>query len=316
MKNKLLRNGVEMPEVGFGTWKAGETDGFAVLSEAIRAGYRHIDTASAYHTEEAVGRAVAASGVDRSEFFITTKAWKDQLGYDRTLAAFDASCQALGMDYLDLYLIHWPRPDAACEEWKELDRGSWRAMEELYRAGRVRAIGVSNFLPHHLENLLEVCTVPPMVDQIEFHPGYVQWETVEFCRASQILVEAWSPLGRQRLADDPLLAELAGKYGVFQAQICLRFALDCGVVPLPKSADAGRMRQNLALDVLARELGRIGLVHVLAGAARPGMGAGGRPCAGARGAVPRAAGTVGGVRVLQPFRHFRTRLSSSRKATL
>ena len=214
MKNKLLRNGVEMPEVGFGTWKAGETDGFAVLSEAIRAGYRHIDTASAYHTEEAVGRAVAASGVDRSEFF----------------------------------LIHWPRPDAACEEWKELDRGSWRAMEELYRAGRVRAIGVSNFLPHHLENLLEVCTVPPMVDQIEFHPGYVQWETVEFCRASQILVEAWSPLGRQRLADDPLLAELAGKYGVSQAQICLRFALDCGVVPLPKSADAGRMRQNLALD--------------------------------------------------------------------
>ena len=248
MKNKLLRNGVEMPEVGFGTWKAGETDGFAVLSEAIRAGYRHIDTASAYHTEEAVGRAVAASGVDRSEFFITTKAWKDQLGYDRTLAAFDASCQALGMDYLDLYLIHWPRPDAACEEWKELDRGSWRAMEELYRAGRVRAIGVSNVLPHHLENLLEVCTVPPMVDQIEFHPGYVQWETVEFCRASQILVEAWSPLGRQRLADDPLLAELAGKYGVSQAQICLRFALDCGVVPLPKSADAGRMRQNLALD--------------------------------------------------------------------
>ena len=207
MKNKMLRNGVEMPEVGFGTWKAGETDGFAVLSEAIRAGYRHIDTASAYHTEE-----------------------------------------ALGMDYLDLYLIHWPRPDAACEEWKELDRGSWRAMEELYRAGRVRAIGVSNFLPHHLENLLEVCTVPPMVDQIEFHPGYVQWETVEFCRASQILVEAWSPLGRQRLADDPLLAELAGKYGVSQAQICLRFALDCGVVPLPKSADAGRMRQNLALD--------------------------------------------------------------------
>ena len=152
------------------------------------------------------------------------------------------------MDYMDLYLIQWPRPDAACEEWKELDRGSWRAMEELYRAGRVRAIGVSNFLPHHLENLLEVCTVPPMVDQIEFHPGYVQWETVEFCRASQILVEAWSPLGRQRLADDPLLAELAGKYGVSQAQICLRFALDCGVVPLPKSADAGRMRQNLALD--------------------------------------------------------------------
>lgn len=235
------------PRWASGAWKAGETDGFAVLSEAIRAGYRHIDTASAYHTEEAVGRAVAASGVDRSEFFITTKAWKDQLGYDRTLAAFDASCQALGMDYLDLYLIHWPRPDAACEEWKELDRGA---------GGHGGAVPGRPGPGHRGEQL--PASPPgepaggvhsaPMVDQIEFHPGYVQWETVEFCRASQILVEAWSPLGRQRLADDPLLAELAGKYGVSQAQICLRFALDCGVVPLPKSADAGRMRQNLALD--------------------------------------------------------------------
>lgn len=136
-------------------------------------------------------------------------------------------------------------PARSGRSWTGGAGGPWRSCT---RAGRVRAIGVSNFLPHHLENLLEVCTVPPMVDQIEFHPGYVQWETVEFCRASQILVEAWSPLGRQRLADDPLLAELAGKYGVSQAQICLRFALDCGVVPLPKSADAGRMRQNLALD--------------------------------------------------------------------
>lgn len=130
MKNKMLRNGVEMPEVGFGTWKAGETDGFAVLSEAIRAGYRHIDTASAYHTEEAVGRAVAASGVDRSEFFITTKAWKDQLGYDRTLAAFDASCQALGMDYLDLYLIHWPGrmpPARSGRSWTGGAGGPWRS---------------------------------------------------------------------------------------------------------------------------------------------------------------------------------------------
>lgn len=183
MKNKLLRNGVEMPEVGFGTWKAGETDGFAVLSEAIRAGYRHIDTASAYHTEEAGGpERWPPPGVDRSEFFITTKAWKDQLGYDRTLAAFDASCQALGMDYLDLYLIHWPRPDAACEEWKELDRGSWRAMEELY-PGRPGPGHRGEQLPASPpgEPAGGVYSAP-MVDQIEFHPGYVQWETVEFCR--------------------------------------------------------------------------------------------------------------------------------------
>lgn len=137
-------------------------------------------------------------------------------------------------------------PARSGRSWTGGAGGPWRSCTGPAGSG---PIGVSNFLPHHLENLLEVCTVPPMVDQIEFHPGYVQWETVEFCRASQILVEAWSPLGRQRLADDPLLAELAGKYGVSQAQICLRFALDCGVVPLPKSADAGRMRQNLALGL-------------------------------------------------------------------
>ena len=244
-----LHNKVEIPQVGFGTWQMpdGETAADAV-KHAKEAGYTHIETAAVYRSEDGVGAGIRMSGVPREKLFVTSKLWNDVRGYEETLKAFDASLKRLALDYLDLYLIHWPRPDAACEEWKELDRGSWRAMEELYRAGRVRAIGVSNFLPHHLENLLEVCTVPPMVDQIEFHPGYVQWETVEFCRASQILVEAWSPLGRQRLADDPLLAELAGKYGVSQAQICLRFALDCGVVPLPKSADAGRMRQNLALD--------------------------------------------------------------------
>lgn len=253
MKHMTLRNGVEIPAVGFGTWKAGETDGVAVLAEAIRAGYRHIDTASAYGTEEAVGRAVAASGLDRKEFFITTKAWKDQLGYDRTMAAFEGSCAALCMDYVDLYLIHWPRPDAACPDWKELDRGSWRALEELYAGGRVRAIGVSNFLPHHLDNLLEICAVPPMVNQIEFHPGYTQWETVEFCRRQGIAVEAWSPLGRQRLMEDPLLLELAQGYGVSLAQLCLKFALQCGVIPLPKSANPQRMRQNLALDFALEE---------------------------------------------------------------
>ena len=244
MKNKLLRNGVEMPEVGFGTWKAGETDGFAVLSEAIRAGYRHIDTASAYHTEEAVGRAVAASGVDRSEFFITTKAWKDQLGYDRTLAAFDASCQALGMDYLDLYLIHWPRPDAACEEWKELDRGSWRAMEELYRAGKSRALGVSNFLPHHLQSLMDTAQVPVMVDQLEIHPMRHQREAVNFCQRNGIQVEAWAPLVRGRAFDDPVLRSLAEKYQKTVPQICLRWSMQQGIVPLPKSSHEGRIREN------------------------------------------------------------------------
>ena len=229
MKNKMLRNGVEMPEVGFGTWKAGETDGFAVLSEAIRAGYRHIDTASAYHTEEAVGRAVAASGVDRSEFFITTKAWKDQLGYDRTLAAFDASCQALGMDYLDLYLIHWPRPDAACEEWKELDRGSWRAMEELYRAGRVRAIGVSNFQPDRLVDLILHNEVVPAVNQVETHPFCQQTEAAAVMASEGVQIESWAPFaeGRNNLFGNGTLVSLAAKYRKSVAQVrsrCVRSA--------------------------------------------------------------------------------------------
>ena len=247
MKNKLLRNGVEMPEVGFGTWKAGETDGFAVLSEAIRAGYRHIDTASAYHTEEAVGRAVAASGVDRSEFFITTKAWKDQLGYDRTLAAFDASCQALGMDYLDLYLIHWPRPDAACEEWKELDRGSWRAMEELYRAGRVRAIGVSNFQPDRLVDLILHNEVVPAVNQVETHPFCQQAEAAAVMASEGVQIESWALFaeGRNNLFGNETLVSLAAKYRKSVAQVVLRWLIQRGVVVIPKSVRPERMAENI-----------------------------------------------------------------------
>jgi len=233
--------------VGFGTWKAGETDGFAVLSEAIRAGYRHIDTASAYHTEEAVGRAVAASGVDRSEFFITTKAWKDQLGYDRTLAAFDASCQALGMDYLDLYLIHWPRPLAFRDTYQEVNRETWKAFEYLLEKGYVRAIGVSNFLPVHMEALLKTAQVIPMVDQIEFHPGWMQPETAAFCKEHDILVEAWSPLGSGKLLEDPKLKEFGQKYGRSTAQICLRWCLQKGHLPLPKSVTPVRIKENLQL---------------------------------------------------------------------
>lgn len=248
MEFVTLYNGVSIPAVGFGTFRAGETDGRTVVAQAIQAGYRHIDTASFYGTEEAVGQAVAASGLDRSEFFLTTKAWKTELGYDQVLDAFDQSLQRLGTDYVDLYLIHWPKPGPDFKTWQELDRESWRAVELLYRQGRARAIGVSNFLPHHLESLLECCEIQPMVDQIEFHPGYPQWETVQFCQARNIAVEGWSPLGRQRLNQEPLLLELAQQYGVSLAQLCLKFARQCGVIPLPKSANPQRARQNLELD--------------------------------------------------------------------
>ena len=245
-KQFVLSNGLSVPAVGFGTYKTGEGDG-AVLSNAIAQGYRHFDTASFYGTEEALGRAAAESGLPREDFFLTSKLWKTEMGYDAALRAFDATLERLGTGYLDLYLIHWPRPDLEREDWVQLDRETWRALERLYESGLVRAIGVSNFLPCHLEPLLACANVAPMVDQLEFHPGYTQEEAVAFCQARNIQVEAWSPLGRNRLAGHPLLTRLAAEHGVSPAQICLRFALQRGVLPLPKSSSPERMAENLDL---------------------------------------------------------------------
>lgn len=240
--NFLLSNGLSIPAVGFGTYKTGD-----VLSNAIAQGYRHFDTASFYGTEATLGQAVAESDIPREDFFLTSKLWKTEMGYDAALRAFDATLERLGTDYLDLYLIHWPRPDLELEDWAKLDRETWRALERLYESGLVRAIGVSNFLPHHLEPLLASANVAPMVDQLEFHPGYTQEEAVAFCQNHNILVEAWSPLGRNRLAGNDMLTRLAAEHGVSPPQICLRFALQRGVLPLPKSSSPERMAENLDL---------------------------------------------------------------------
>lgn len=244
MEKFTLSNGVEIPAVGYGTYLTSEKDDGTVAA-ALAAGYRHFDTASFYGTEQALGDALKASGVPREELFLTSKLWKDEMGYENALAAFERSLQKLGTDYLDLYLIHWPRPDDLTSEWQQLDRDTWRALEDLYRAGRVRAIGVSNFLPHHLRSLMKTAEVMPMVNQIEFHPGYPQTYTVEFCKAHGILPEAWSPLGRTRVLQDERLAGIAAKYGKSVAQLCVRFALQCGVAPLPKSSSPARMQANL-----------------------------------------------------------------------
>lgn len=243
----ILNNGVEIPAIAFGTYKAADGKSADVIRAAIKAGYRYFDTASFYGTETYLAQAVRESGISRDEIFIASKLWKTEMGYENVKYAFERSLDKLNTDYLDLYLIHWPLPDPEYKDWKQLDKETWRAMEELYQAGKVRAIGLSNFLPHHIDNILEDCTVRPAVDQIEYHPGYSQEAAVQYCKERNILVQAWSPIGRQRVLEEPLVLELAGKYAVSPAQICLKFAVQRGIIPLPKSSSVERMKENLDL---------------------------------------------------------------------
>ena len=239
-----LANGGGIPCVGFGTWKMPGEQARAAVQAALAAGYRHIDTATAYGNEEDVGAALAASNVTRGEIFLTSKLWNPDQGYGLTLAACERSLRWLQTDYLDLYLIHWPHDRKYFDNWEEKTAETWRAFEELYRAGKVRAIGVSNFRPHHLETLARHASVAPMADQIECHPGMPQDETRAYCAAHGIVVEGWSPLGSGRAFDAPELRELAARHGKSVAQVCLRWCLQHDVIPLPKSTNAERIADN------------------------------------------------------------------------
>ena len=242
-----LNNDMKIPCVGFGTYKAAEGNNEEVLKTAIEAGYRYFDTASFYQTEEFVGQAIRESNLPREDFFLVSKMWKDEMGYQQTKDALEKSLKRLGTDYLDIYLIHWPRPSADCENWKELDLETWRAMEELQKEGKIRGLGLSNFLPHHIKNILENGTVKPVVNQLELHPGYMQQAAVQYCKEHGIQMQAWSPIGRRRILEDGLILELAGKYQVSPAQLCLRFLLQNDIIPLPKSSSMERMKQNMDL---------------------------------------------------------------------
>ena len=241
-----LHNGVEIPCLGFGTWQTpdGETAVQAVRC-ALDAGYTHIDTAQAYGNEESVGKAIRLSGVPRKDLFITTKLWNKNHSYDLTMRSFEESLNKLGLDYLDLFLIHWPNPIAFRDRWQEANAESWRAMEELVEAGRIRAIGVSNFFPRHMDALLKTAKIVPHVNQIRLCPGDPQEEVVAYCREHQMLVEAYSPLGTGRIFEVPEMQTLAAKYNRSIAQICIRWSLQMGFLPLPKSVTPSRIRENL-----------------------------------------------------------------------
>lgn len=232
----ILNNGVKMPWLGFGTYKAEDGDKvIEAVKEALRIGYRHIDTASFYGNEEGVGIAIKESGVPREEIFLVSKLWNSDQGCEKTIQAFKTSIKKLGTDYLDLYLIHWPQ---------SLNKETWKALEKLYKEGRIRAIGVSNFTSKHLEDLLEGAEIIPAVNQVEFHPHLAQNELRKFCKKHNIQLEAWSPLMRGRIFQIPLFQYLSKKYERTISQIALRWDLQMGVVTIPKSTTLTRIKEN------------------------------------------------------------------------
>lgn len=235
-----LHNGVKMPWFGFGVFKVENgTEVIDSVKAAIKAGYRSIDTAAVYKNEEGVGQAIRESGIPRDELFVTSKVWNSDQGYESTLQAFETSLEKLGLEYLDLYLVHWP----VAGKYKD----TWKALEELYKAGRVRAIGVSNFHVHHLEDLLKDATIKPMVNQVEYHPHLTQKALHAFCRKEEIQLEAWSPLKQGQLLNDETINEVAQKYQKSPAQVILRWDLQNEVVTIPKSVKEQRIIDNAAI---------------------------------------------------------------------
>lgn len=236
---KVLSNGVRIPAIGFGTYKLGDDNQVSeAVKSSLKLGYRQIDTASFYNNEEGVGKGLKESGIKREDIFLATKLWNDDHGYEKTIEAFNVSLKKLGVDYLDLYLIHWPN---------KLNAETWKAFEKLYNQGKVKSIGVCNFKKGHLEELKKNAKIMPMVNQIEIHPYRAQKEMVEYCKDNNIQVVAWGPIMRGKIFSDPLMIGLAEKYNRSIAQLTLRWHLQNEIIPIPKSSNSERIKENLSI---------------------------------------------------------------------
>lgn len=240
MKNYIeLSNGIKMPIIGFGTYKTGsEEETVIAVKEALNSGYRQIDAASFYKNEEGVGKGIKESNVSRDDIFLVSKVWNDDQGYYNTIKSFNESLKKLDTDYLDLYLIHWPT---------KLNCETWRALEDLYKDGRVKSIGVCNFKKHHLEDLMEVAEIMPMVNQIEMHPYHTQKDMITYCESKNIQVVAWGPLSRGKVFSNPVMIDLSNKYNKDIGQIILRWHIQNNIIPIPKSSKTERIKSNFDL---------------------------------------------------------------------
>lgn len=248
MEDFVLLNGVSMPSVGFGTWKASSEETSKAVCDALQSGFKHLDCAAKYENEKEVGIGIKKSGVSRKDIFITSKLWNSVRGYQQTIAAFEKTCSDLGVDYLDQYLIHWPVPKGCNNTYIEMNNESWRAIEDLYYAGKIRSIGVSNFKIHHLEELMQNARVNPMVNQIEFHPSCLHSELRAYCEKHHIIIVGYSPLANGRVFKCDELINIPSKYGVTLSQLCIKYALQHNVLPLSKTISKDRMLENLNLN--------------------------------------------------------------------
>lgn len=243
-----LYNGVKMPGLGFGVWQISERDTAESVKLAIKNGYRNIDTAAAYFNEKEVGEGIRAAmkeyGVKREELFVSTKLWNDHRGFDKAVQAIEDSLKKLDIGYIDLYMLHWPAVKCWHNDWRQINRDTYRAAEEYYRKGLLKSIGTANYLAHHVQALTEDADIKPMVNQIEYHPGFGQVESADYCQKNGIVVEAWSPLGTGDVLRNKTLVALGEKYGKSSAQICIRWLLQKNIVPIVKTTHENRMIEN------------------------------------------------------------------------